>query len=688
MVDIEIIFEYYGQRYEMKGKNDQKIKDIAQKFIARENLNSNNICFIYGGKTLDVDKTFNEVSSKIDKERNKMNVIVVINDNNTIISQINNIKSKEIICPICSENCRISIIDYKIILYECKNGHKRNNIFLEEFNNTQMINESNIICKFCPEKNLANSYNKEFYRCLTCESNLCILCNKNHNREHNTVDYYQKYYYCNIHYDTYISYCIECKTNLCTFCEAEHDTNHKIIELKSVIPDENKMKQELDELRKNIDKINTNIDDFISKLQKIKEKLEIFYKINNDIYNNYDKTKKSYQNFQNANEIIESIKNSKINEIANDNNMIPFLLEIFNKMTTKDDNHNIIIKEIHEEKPKKEEKKANLTKSLNKASKKVINKDLNLNKDNKNKIENKGGRENIKKNPERKKTLNQTKEKKNIYNEIIIKYKIAEKSKNLKIFDEKFVDNNKSNCTIIFHDNTMKIKEVIDIPRNCKNNIEIKLKGTNMENMSYMFFNCESLISVKSSKWNTSDIINMSHMFSGCKSLTNLPDINKWNTSNVENMSYIFYGCESLTNLPDISKWNTSKMKDMSNMFSGCKSLSQLPDISKWDISNVTRLNGFFDNCEKLSSLPDISLWNTSNVTSMSEIFSHCSSLTVLPDISLWNTSNVTDMSRMFNYCSSLENLPDLSKWDISKVESKYGMFFCCSATNIPSKFE
>ena len=36
-----------------------------------------------------------------------------------------------------------------------------------------------------------------------------------------------------------------------------------------------------------------------------------------------------------------------------------------------------------------------------------------------------------------------------------------------------------------------------------------------------------------------------------------MSDISKWNTIKVENMRYIFYKCNSLISLPDLSKWNT-----------------------------------------------------------------------------------------------------------------------------------
>ena len=49
---------------------------------------------------------------------------------------------------------------------------------------------------------------------------------------------------------------------------------------------------------------------------------------------------------------------------------------------------------------------------------------------------------------------------------------------------------------------------------------------------------------------------------------------------NITNMSYMFYKCNSLISLPNLSKWNTENVKDMTAMFCECNSLIDLPDIS------------------------------------------------------------------------------------------------------------
>ena len=716
MSSIEVIFEFNCQKYIIQSEKNEKMRNIVEKFITKAEANLNTINILYNGNIVNLEKTFDELSNNQDKERGKMNILIM-NNYECIINQNNinsQVKSKEIICKNCFENCRISINDYKVILYECKNSHKINNILLDEFNNTQMINESNIICSDCRTNNKFNSYNKQFYKCLTCEQNLCLLCNQKHNKNHKIIDYDKKYYFCKMHNDTYISYCKNCKSNLCLFCISEHNKEHEIIEYQSIIPDTNKIEEELNELRKNIDLINENINDVINKLQNLKQKMETFYQINNDIYKNYDIQKKSYQNFKNVNDISEFIKMFNLNKILNNNNIgdkISNLLYIFDKMVTKNDNHDIFIQKEIEKAPLKEFiKKTQRKPSLNKEEKYKIQrkntKQLTYHKNN-DKIKNANSKEiKIKKSineinlentekkifnketknnkaiesrPKSNKPINSNEkisrrnsiqpfgcDEKNLNNEIIINYKIQGNNQSLKVFGTKFVENNKSNCTIIFDENnTIKLSETIDIPKYCKSKdfIEIKLKGIDMTDMSYMFSDCISLISInKKSKWNTSNITDMNNMFSGCKNLILLSNISKWDTTNVT---------------------------DMSCMFKGCISLSSLPDLSKWNTINVKYMNSMFEDCVCLTSLTGISKWTTSNVINMNDMFSSCSALKSLPDISKWDTSKVKDMSRMFNLCVGLTSLPNILEWDISNLEYKYGMFNGFSnSIVIPSKFK
>ena len=144
------------------------------------------------------------------------------------------------------------------------------------------------------------------------------------------------------------------------------------------------------------------------------------------------------------------------------------------------------------------------------------------------------------------------KKKNNNDDEITIIYKINKNDTQIRLFGEDFIKNNKDKCKYIYEDKEYELEEYYKLSNYNKDKLEIKLKGNN-------------------------NIINMSYMFNDCSSLISLPDISKWNTNNVKNMSSMFYWCSSLSSLPDISKWNTNNVTDMSFLFCGCKSLSSLP---------------------------------------------------------------------------------------------------------------
>ena len=301
-------------------------------------------------------------------------------------------------------------------------------------------------------------------------------------------------------------------------------------------------------------------------------------------------------------------------------------------------------------------------------------------------------------------------------NEILLKYIIKNYCGKLRLFSQKFIENNKNNCILIYKGKDYKLKSTLNMKRLAKsledqNYLEIRLKGNNI-NISRMFDNCKELISISLSisnqfqfdtinntdisylfnncinllhipdisNWNTKNVISMEQMFTNCKSLLNLPDISKWNTSNVINMNYMFENCLQIIDFPDISRWNTSKVKYMSGLFYGCRNCKNLPDISKWDICHLIKLNSLFYGCESLKELPDISKWKTDNITDMSYIFAGCKSLLILPDISKWKTNNITNINYMFYQCKSLSYIPDISKWLTNNLKTMELAFYGCQS--------
>ena len=177
---MKVNFIYKGQIIPVQCTKNVKMKEIFEKFEIKANLENNSVFYLYNGNKLDKDMKLEEILGNNDIN-NDINIIVNSIDD---IKNNNLIKSKYIICPECKENIRFRIKDYKIKLYDCKNGHNIDNILLEEYENTQNIDISKIICNICNKNNKSNTYNNEFYICNTCKINICPLCKSKHDKSH------------------------------------------------------------------------------------------------------------------------------------------------------------------------------------------------------------------------------------------------------------------------------------------------------------------------------------------------------------------------------------------------------------------------------------------------------------------------------------------------------------------------
>ena len=270
----EIIFIYGGKETIIQCNINDKMKEIIKKYISK--IDKNNLLFLYNGQRINEELEFIEQANELDKKRNKMNILV-IEENKDIIKE-NKIISKEFICPECNENILININNYKIN-YECKNGHKRDNILMNEYENIEKIDICKIICNKCKEKNKENTYNNEFYYCCSCKINICPLCKSIHDKNHNIINYDDKRYICKKHNDSFIKYCIKCKENMCILCINEHN-NHEIINLENILINKNEILNEMNEFKEIINKLKYNINKIKEILNKIINEIEIYYKKN------------------------------------------------------------------------------------------------------------------------------------------------------------------------------------------------------------------------------------------------------------------------------------------------------------------------------------------------------------------------------------------------------------------------
>jgi len=281
------------------------------------------------------------------------------------------------------------------------------------------------------------------------------------------------------------------------------------------------------------------------------------------------------------------------------------------------------------------------------------------------------------------------------------------KIKKLRIFGDKFVENNKQ-CKMYIEDKNYKaiineksnnttsnteyslqskmIVSEIDLKDiDLNKDIIIHLNSQNIiSNLNSMFFNCDNLISFEAISINKK-ISNMSNMFSNCISLESVSNISKWINSNVTDISGIFANCKKLKSFPDISKWDISYVTDMSYAFLNCESLESFPHFSK--ILKVEKMNGMFKDCIHLKSIPNNLEWDTSNVNNMGFMFCNCKNLKDISPLSNFNFSKVNDMNNIFDECSSLKDISNFSIENAPNVRDISYMFYnCINIDTLPKK--
>ena len=338
----EIIFTYNTIPTVIPCNKNESMKEICQRFANKVQINISKVYFLYGGQTLDINQTFNNVLKDYDKNSNRINVLVYSYENK---NENNNKEiSKDIICSKCGNICLINFNKYKINISGCINNHLINDIAFSEFQNFQKIDSSKILCNDCKNNNKRNSYN--FYKCLTCKKNLCPLCMNQTHKEHDYIEYDKINYTCNLHNEYFSSYCKKCNRNLCMFCESEHKDKENIIYYRDILPKKDVMKNQKEEIKNIINKFKEKIQEIKIILESIISNLEIYYNINDGLLKNFEKKNRNFQLFKNMNEIISNNFNilKELNVIKNENNKIKFFnyaLNIYEQMNNKNINNNL-----------------------------------------------------------------------------------------------------------------------------------------------------------------------------------------------------------------------------------------------------------------------------------------------------------------------------------------------------------
>ena len=193
MVEIEFILN--PERTKIQSRLEETFQNAIIKFKQKYNDELGPVNYLYNGKIiLNHNMKIKDIIKDLDKRNKKMVILVSKIDQDDKEKDEIIIQLKEIICPDCKKPCKIKTENYKLKLYECINGHVISNIKITDFENTQKINASGIKCDKCKLKNKGNCSEDDFYFCLTCRQNICLICRPSHNSNHNVIRYNQKNY--------------------------------------------------------------------------------------------------------------------------------------------------------------------------------------------------------------------------------------------------------------------------------------------------------------------------------------------------------------------------------------------------------------------------------------------------------------------------------------------------------------
>ena len=330
---------YNGKEIQIQSKRNETMKTIFQKCSFKIKNDLSNLCFLCNGNQIDQESNLEDINN-ID---NEINILVYdLNNEEDNKKREEDNKNKNIICPKCGECAVLNIQNYKINLSKCDNGHNVINLSLDEFNNSQKIYESELICKEC-NKNKGEVFEKKFFRCCTCKISLCPICKLKHDKNHLIIDFDLRNYKCNIHGEKFISFCKECSKNLCDNCELNHDRNHHILYPRDIYEEK---EDNSNELFTKINILKSELKNMINKITKVLNNLEVYSNIN-EIIIKKNLTNKNYQILTNINNIKEYNQTvlRDINTILNSKNIgdkSKHIYELYSKMTNQNQINNFI----------------------------------------------------------------------------------------------------------------------------------------------------------------------------------------------------------------------------------------------------------------------------------------------------------------------------------------------------------
>ena len=103
-------------------------------------------------------------------------------------------------------------------------------------------------------------------------------------------------FYLSIIYAFYNKYCKTCKIDICMICEEEH-IGHELLEHGKLLIKNNDLLNSMKDLNNVIDNFKYKINIIKEILDRLVNTFDLYYKINNNIINNYNIKKKIYMHY-------------------------------------------------------------------------------------------------------------------------------------------------------------------------------------------------------------------------------------------------------------------------------------------------------------------------------------------------------------------------------------------------------
>ena len=206
-----------------------------------------------------------------------------------------------------------------------------------------------------------------------------------------------------------------------------------------------------------------------------------------------------------------------------------------------------------------------------------------------------------------------------------------------------------------------------------ENIVKIAFNET-ITNISYMFSNCNNILSVDLLNFDFSYIEDMSYMFAGCSSLLSI-NISNLNASSSTNMNYMFAGCSQIQSL-DLSYWNIPLITQINNMFYNSAQLQSI-DLSYLNAPLIKNLSFFFNNgCGQLKSI-GLSHINAPLIKNLSYFLYGCNGIKLI-DLSYLNAPSLIQVNNLCPYCAQLESI-NISYLNAPKLTNISYIFKGCS---------